>query len=510
MAADLGLGIVGDLSEADTSDSVYEEHIQDDSNIAAWIRTEVPRGEDAQVEVMTDPPIFDAPALEEPALDLPRVDDAITDLVPSIDWLNREPLEFKAVANQAMILNLDPSQLDVLFGASESIAVHVVYAANHWQVAQDDVAATSVEQVFSDDTTGTSQMAGHIRLISLVDQSGRIYVDVLPGDVEAGTASQIVIKLVDSNASDTELNEWRDDELDFFRSSSILNSMPPFAHENSSRNSMNEFNEFGPSTALGPVTESDLGTDAPASTTIGDDAGENQPHDGSDGTPLPETRRESLERNARATRRTLDIRSPGSAQVYSLTNVANRAPVTPNSLATQAALASVYDAEAPATTAPGDKARWMIDPKPARMQVASFVLSRTDRLTSSVATKNSQPTTHSEEASSENASTGAAVIQDTSSRTHIKSADATVSAGVTTVTRVAALPSEGEVSAVTPASVNAPKSVKVLENRSPAENNETTLYASVVDRLLGSPISIAAILGMTVVARVSESDESLQ
>ncbi len=99
--------------------------------------------------------------------------------------------------------------------------------------------------------------------------------------------------------------------------------------------------------------------------------------------PLPETRHEVTERNTRTARRTLDISSPNSAAWTSSAN-SKRLAVTPGSLATQNLIASAYD-DAAATGF--EQVRSTLDPKPARLQMATFVLSRVDQNETSVVMK---------------------------------------------------------------------------------------------------------------------------
>ena len=85
------------------------------------------------------------------------------------------------------------------------------------------------------------------------------------------------------------------------------------------------------------------------------------------------------DRNSRTARRTLDLRATGAAS--SLAPLTSKTPATAGSLATQASIAGVYKSE-PSTVA--GQSRWLLDPKPARLQVATFILSRSSDSSRSV------------------------------------------------------------------------------------------------------------------------------
>ncbi len=259
-------------------------------------------------------------------------------------------------------------------------------------------------------------------------QQVQLRIDVQAGDEQQRIPPQLTIVLGDStdsqfeewlvsNSHESALSERSSDSVtlgfavdDIWHESSLVDELPGRSADDS------EYLGSGPETTAEVGGSNDI-----------------SPTDNAGATPLPESQRDPAERTARNGRRTLDLRMP--ARTSGSTSPATRTAVTPGSLATQTAIANVYAADVPASS---DPSRWMIEPKPARMQVATFILSRTPRNDVQVAKPVAKPASTFDDVSDTNPAEhlqAPAVITQSSDSSHAQAV------------RVAKLPDSAEVTA---------------------------------------------------------------
>ncbi len=436
-------------------------------------------------EIDVDAIVFAEASSDGASIEQPDSLLAAPELNLALDLSNVVPITFKTVEQQSVVLTFDAAQLESLYDASGTLLLHVEYDATAW-------AMTGVE---STATTNETQL----RIVSLVSQATDVSIEVQPADpLQPGSPTSVIVKLnragstADADAEYWTTADWQLDDMRG-RSGSIEATI---GSEFATTSDPSRFSPIDSSKTAGQFDPGDdlddSFSDGPASTWAGEEAGETQPLNESESTPLPESRRESVERVARPARRTIDIRTQGPS-TWSVAAI-SRAPVSPESLATQSALASVYDGDHQSAN---ETARHMLDPKPARLQVATFLLSRAQRDGSTVVVNVTKPVAKIEEPAKENS-----LSQVEAQRPVRPTLEGNTQSSVT---RVAATPSEAEVTAAA-AEHTLTKNPERVSEEEPASLPQP-VYASVIDRLLGSPISLVAILGLTVVARLSESDE---
>lgn len=424
------------------------------------------------------------------------------ELVAVIDLSNNQMIELNAQANQWLLLTLDPAALDRLFAQSETLTVQVVFDAARWQlpISQTDDAAFGFEDTTQLDAA--PQIDGQIELVSLASQSMRVETTVQLGNADSGTSTQIFIKLIDNDGiANEEPEKLQTEELelvrDWIRDWISMDSISPGSGDAIALElAGNDKSQVDLTTTIDPSDNGEQGTSGPVDSWTGGEPGNAQPLKDNEASPLPETRRDNSERGTRHARRTLDIRSPNTV-AWSAPSSYSRSAVTPGSLATQKAIASVYD-EDPAIGAA--QVRSTLDPKPARLQVATFVLSRVGHRDAPVVMNITKPVAKIPHSSnSERALVQTSAVESTSQPTSQATATATNANHNTSLIRIVAVPTEAEVTIDT-------KSLRSVESEVDEDDavDDPSLYAGIVDRLFGSPISMVAILGLTIVARLND------
>lgn len=425
------------------------------------------------------------------------------ELIVTLDLMSERSLNIDVAHNQSVVLALDAAQLDQLFGSSDLLDVQVVYDAVRWQVptAQviEDAAVVQTDEPLSEEGhTGAwpTEWLPHesrLLLVSLTEQVAQVEVSFESGDVDSGTLPRIVIKIiaVDIGLPHGSIEKWT--TSDFEVEPGTLGFDPSTRLDAGMNESIDKgFSTASPTDSTDPSGQSG---EFPSGTMISEEPGEPQPTDGRDtGAPLPESRRENVEGTPRNSRRTLDIRaadlsaSRTGASAHRLSVPSN---VTRGSLATQSAVASVYDEH----VMPGiDRSRNLLDAKPARLQVATFILSRAGRSDSSVVMNTVKPVSRSEAPPTENA-----VVKTTERHQPTATAErqvdqhATVFVSTTKGDEVTAL----ECADCEQVLCASDASAKDKEEQG-AESGQPIL-ASMVDRLLGSPVGLVTILGLTIV-----------
>ncbi len=455
-----------------------------------------------------------------------------------------QPIELNVQRNHTLILALDPIEVQDLLGANDSVTVQLIYEATHWQVTSsrfkdyetlsvadsqasalqhnavgvasndglsnvdspDDDNNVPTGDQFADQAQLESFSSG-MRLVSALAQTIRVETEVVPANEATGTDPQIAIKVSNVESTTRGLENSASDAWymfnlhaeDAFSPTEPLTTIP-------SVNGGAGSDSF-PAPDRGS-TEGFGGGSGPDVSTVGDDLEMAQPLDGN-ATPLPESRRDTLDRAPRTQRRALDIRSSGATAWGVPSGTSSRTVTTPESLATQSAIASVYDDEEPTRT----QSAWAIEPKPARLQVATFVIKRADRpqtaaltgsTVSSIAKSTSTSPSLTESASAPEREAGAEAIAQVTVQ-----ATAQVTAQATELTQLAS-PSLGMERQFVPAVGDSTRADAGPADSDPVDDEdvaeEHALMAILVDRLLGSPVSLVAILGLTVVARL-EPDE---
>lgn len=465
MAADI-LGSA--LAESPWADDNDMEPIEEVPSLISSIRPVAPAEELPQATV------FDEPDVE---LNIDRLDDVVDDIAVDerrdapteiVDLLRAQSIDLQLHQNATVVFTWDVSQLDQLFGSGDSLAIHVIYDVSRWQAPLFESTPT---------------------MLSLADQSVHIQIDIQPGNVDEGTLPQIFIKLTDPNSSEVNGGKWATEEFDW---QAGLTSTTSIAATERWDFQGSKIDQVVVDSALGvnPADKGDAGYASTDNTKIGEESGA-QPFSEGDSAPLPESRRESSDRSPRTARRTLDLRPTGT--VSSMASLASRTAVTPDSLATQAAIAGVYESE-PSTAA--GPSRWLLDPKPARLQVATFLLSRSSGSGQTVAVRSEgtrlvdqpgqAPSGLEKKASMPTAQAESVSQHVVSQAPHVESAS---ESGIDdTLTRV---------------------DERIEETHAELEEpvREIPVYASIVDRLLGSPVSLVAVLGLTAITRFAEPEE---
>lgn len=432
-------------------------------------------------------PLEDPSSVEQPQLEL----------VALIDLSNSRMIELNVQANQSLILALDRAPLDRLFAQSETLTVQVVFDAARWQLpnSQTDGEAFGVQD--TEQVAASPQTDGQIELVSLASQSLRLETTVQPGNADEGTSTQIVIKLIDDDGiASEEPEKFQTTDLELVRDWISMDSISPgIGDETALELAGNNKSQVDLTTTIDPADNGEQGTDGPVDSWTGGEPGDVQPLEDSQASPLPETRRDITERGARHVRRTLDIRSSNSV-AWTAPSSSSRSAVTPGSLATQKAIASVYDEDPASETT---QARSTLDPKPARLQVATFVLSRVDHRDAPIVMNTTKPEAKiSHPSNTERALVQTSAVESTSQPTSQATATPTNANHNTSLMRIVAVPTEAEVTIDT-------KSLRSAESTDEDDAaGDQSLYAGIVDRIFGSPISLLAVLGLTIVARLND------
>lgn len=437
---------------------------------------------------------WDQTSLEDTSI----VEQPQLELVAVIDLSNSQMVELNFQTNQSLMLTLDSSQLDRLFAQSETLTVQVVFDAARWQlpISQTDGEAFGVQD--TERVAASPQIDGQIELVSLASQSLRLETTVQPGNADASTATLIVIKLIDGDGiASEEPEKFQTTDLELVRDWISMDSISPgIGDETALELAGNNKSQVDLTTTIDPADNGEQGTDGPVDSWTGGEPGDAQPLEDSQASPLPETRRDNSERGARHARRTLDIRSSNSL-AWSVPSSSNRSAVTPGSLATQKAIASVYDENTPIGSA---QVRSTLDPKPARLQVATFVLSRVDHRDTPIVMNITKPVAKiSHQSNTERTLVQTSAVESTSQPTSQATATATNANHTTSLIRIVAVPTEAEVTIDT-------KSLRSAESTADEDDaaDGQSLDAGIIDRIFGSPISMVAILGLTIVARLND------
>ena len=488
------------------------------------------------------------------------VDQVVTDRVAkdqvfTLNLTGRSTFDVSVRAADTMIFRLDPEQLSPLFGNNEVVGLQVVYDSLRWQL-NTNPSDTSQSLVPATESPGTAttqyldaapeqlntaaeqlntaaqlntevqqpepasnaaqvdtgnQDSGAFRFESLVDQTASIQVDVQFANAAAGSVSQIFLTIgteAPSQATLVRHEQLRRVALDH------LGFDPGNTSNHPLNNSVIDGQDRG-TTESNPGGRGDAVIDAPGSNWVGEEPrGPVPTSDTAASSPLPESRRETVDRQPRSLRRTLDIRSSNISPSTRASN--NRTAVSPESLATQTTVANVYQESMQPATEP---TRWVIDPKPARLLSATFLLSRTSRDDATVAGQFDKP--ENQASADEEPESNAHPLPSLAINTiTARSAISPVNSQSTRATQVAV---EGKLvitqsAMIKPATVTSTQEVTQTESISSARTDvkdhaddspdaEPSLYASVVDRVLGSPISLTALLGLTLVARFNDPDE---
>lgn len=420
------------------------------------------------------------------------------ELFVPLDLLDAQPMELQAKQGQAVVFSFAPTGLNEFVGSYNSLQVQLVYDPTRWQLPSDRIAQRSTEEPRSADGEIAETLLGpqvnlQLQLVSLADQTVYLRATALPASEVDGGPSQIILELVDDPSTPAK-TEWLTESLEW--DAGIIAS-------DSDR-------QIGPGLwdkcdiGFSSPISTEMGNhegDTPESTMVGEESDGTKPTEHGESEPLPEARRETGERISRNARRTLDIRSPGSTTWSA--PVANRSTTaTTNSLATQQAIARAYDEDVSFGV---DRSRQVLDSQPARLQAATFLLRRADGFVSSMAMNTtkpqvrvgSNPTEYSVVMNSE------PVARPAVSESHLETRVTAVAPS--SVVNLSERESASAVSEAT-AHVIRPKSDAQAEEDAEV-GTEHSLYAGIVDRLLGSPLGLAGILGLTVIVRVNESSE---
>ena len=486
----------GELSESPWADDSGVEAIDEVPSLISSIRPIAPAVELPQSTFFDEPDVELSLDSFDGIADEIAVDELGHESMQVVELLQVKSIDLELHQNTTVVFTWDANQLYQLLGRSDSLAIHVVYDASRWQVplaVQTPAEFDFIDLQEAGDPVDQRQLLfeSTLSMQALADQSVRIQIDIQPGNVDEGTQPQIFIKLMDPS-SDVTGEKWTTEEFVWQAGFTLGTSMEATERWNLPGSKVQQ-DLAGPASAINTTDEGDAGYSSTENTMIGEESGA-QPFSEGDSTPLPESRRESPDRSPRTVRRTLDLRSPGS--VSSLAPLASRTAVTPGSLATQASIAGVYESEPSTVDGPS---RWLLDPKPARLQVATFVLSRTADGSRTVAVR-SEGTRSVDQLGQTPAGieekVGTPTVSTESSSQYVISQGSNVESVIESA-------SDGTVTRFC-------EPIEETHEELEESVRETPVYASIVDRLLGSPVSLVAVLGLTAIARFTETDEASQ
>ncbi len=325
----------------------------------------------------------------------------------TVDLLNEQPLEFEISQGQVLQLEWDPALLQRLMGSVGTVAVNIRFDASMWQLIEtsslnDDVDSQSRDGTVSGDHDEVTLGLAPFQLLSKANQTGRLVVNLHPADPSMDGHTEIVLTLDSLEESPatrpdavSPIIDWTESVVDVLIPSDLMgSSLLP-----GDRIDSNTDHEVDDVDGVLPTTESDGSSPSATSdvTTFSGESTDSMPPQSHSQDRQSSTSRSELPRSDRPDRtigrsasRSLDLRPSAQAAwggaSWGASNQSNR-PVT--DLMTSSA--NKLKPEGFDGKLSSSQSKWIADPKPAKLQSATFLLSRVRKSDAGTMQANAKP-----------------------------------------------------------------------------------------------------------------------